>query len=469
MRRERLWYALACTGAAALVAAWCWHMVLCLWYPYPLGYGEGVTAFWLQAPAWYPAPASGQWLHNPYPPLGYVLASGLSWLGGHPFLALRVLSVLAALACAALVVRYTWRRCGRWGALIAVALVLGSPLWWHYGVYARVDALGVALSLSTLLLITQARRPWHWVLAGLCAAAAVLVKPVFVAAACTLMWTAWRRGTWRLVFPALLGLPILAFVVGILFSAEGTAWWQHLVVLNRLDWQLGQLVDLLATGLARHALLAAVVVGFLAQQRRHDPWWLYAWLVVVVLILTGGKPGSDGNYLLEAMTLAVFVAVRVAQANPGLRPLLVSAALVQLAMFAPVSEQAVFTASYGQEVVGGGAALTPGADDREVGTILSKELASSPGPVLSDDLGYLLCAGHSPVFQPYQFGQLHRLDRWDDAPLVEQVSNKHFSLVLVRRDDSYLTPSVLAAVQEHYVLRREVGPWLVYATEFSLR
>jgi len=78
------------------------HHVVTLGFEHPVAYGEGVTALWTTTDAQrYPTiEGTAAAVHNPYPPLGYLLAEPITAMTGDPFLGLRLLAVLGMAASA---------------------------------------------------------------------------------------------------------------------------------------------------------------------------------------------------------------------------------------------------------------------------------------------------------------------------------------------------------------------------------
>jgi len=94
------------------------------------------------------------------------------------------------------------------------------------------------------------------------------------------------------------------------------------------------------------------------------------------------------------------------------------------------------------------------------------EIRAVSGPVLSDDTGYLLCAGRPLMLQPYQFRQLARLGMWSDEPVVQAIRNKDFSLIVVATDpvvgdSDFFTDRMLEAMAENYREKQIAGRYFV--------
>ncbi len=476
-----------------LLAAFIRHVVVTLPFPYPVEYGEGVVLNWLlrlrEGLALYPPMAAEDmpWLHNPYGPLWFSLAAPFAGWGEGVFTAARTISLLGLIVSLAFIYRLCRRDLRPVGAACAVALFCASPLVWRYALMARVDMAAIAASLAALALMEKGRPdrlkgpgaggcetsvsfPWHWFFAGLAASAAVLIKPIFAAAALTGL-VAGRR-EWRskgLAFGLGLLLPALAITLWLWARGERGII-GHFGEMNRVGTSWRSMAVIALAGAGRHPfVLLALVLGLQSGDRTSPRWW-FALILSVTLLLGGMKTGADSHYFLGPLTAGVLMTAPFsARVISGGRVNIVLWCLVaQFALYLPVAPQPVFTATYGQEVPAGHSALTPGASDRRIGHLMVAEIRSTTGPVLADDPGYLLAAGRDIPVQPFQYGRLVRAGRMSDAALQRRIGQGYFALIILRDqqpggpEGSDFPPDVVAAVEEHYQLHREVGPYLLY-------
>jgi hypothetical protein len=152
-----------------------WHVAQRLFHPYELEWMEGAmvdhaarvgAGLDLYVP---PAPEHVQFL---YTPLFFYLGAALAVLCGDGFLPLRLVSLLATLACAFLVHDWLRRECGaRVVGLVAAGLFLGGYGYLHtWYDLARNDTLSLAGLLATAMLLRfggvraarrQRRRSWR--------------------------------------------------------------------------------------------------------------------------------------------------------------------------------------------------------------------------------------------------------------------------------------------------------------------
>jgi hypothetical protein len=152
-----------------------------LGYPFELEWMEGGTLDHLRRVL------SGQPLYVPptlgfvpflYTPAYYYLAVPLAWIFGCGFLPLRLLSLLASVGLMLLVFALVRRLTGRTGPGILSACLYAASFHVLDGWYdlARVDSLSLFWLFGTLYLLRFGRSWRGQVIAGLCAALAVLTK-----------------------------------------------------------------------------------------------------------------------------------------------------------------------------------------------------------------------------------------------------------------------------------------------------
>lgn len=462
-RRPLLWLVLVLLVALGLLALR--HHVVALTFPYPIAYGEGVIAQWLVDPGpLYPAdPDLAR--HNPYAPAGYLLAGVIHALVGDPFVALRALALLGLVGIA---IGLAIGPCaGRpWFERVAlVGVVVLAPIAWRYGSLGRFDTAAAACSLLAVCCAARGGR-WRWVVLGAClGGAAAAIKPSYLAGLVAVVACA---GSWRRGLVAVALGTVIAVVGPVIAAASGEAVGLHLVARQGIGWDPLQTLRLWLRFAGEQPILLAVLAWFLVARRdRRDPWWCFC-AAALVLQLASLKTGADRNYQLELLVAAGVAAARLrAGADVGQLALPLRLTLLQLLLYLPIEPAPVFTATYGQEVSALQSAITPGDADREIGAVIADEIEAAEGPILCEDIGYLVRAARPVIWQPYQFEQLRRRGAWSDEPLLEGVAAKRYGLIVVRRDDSWFSPELRQAVADTYALRRQVGPYLLFAPDFS--
>ena len=460
-------------------------------HPYPVEYGEGVNLNWIiraqtDAPLYPPVtPASEAQRHNPYPPLYPFIAALLNRNTdpAHPFRAARSLSLAATLIAAATLFSLIRKRTAASTAACAVVLFLLSPMMMRFGSMARVDPLGLACALLCVWMLDRENTPRQFFLAACLAAAAVLVKPTFIAAPLYVLYrlcqsrsqradTAWPAALICTLAGAL--LPVLLVSIR-LFSRETPHLLLHLWTLQGLPADPAAALSWLAAFSATHApvlvpaiLWAALPVPGGGNNAGPDPLRTYARLTLLAPCLTAWVSGSQENYLMEIWAIACVGAPCFLHNR---KPFPIAGVFLQLLLFLPVAPAPVFTRTYGQELPSGGrSAWTPTRADAETGYLLQQEILSLSGeaaPMLSSDPGHLLAAGRDIVYQPYQFERLAQAGAWDPEPLHTAIAESHFSLILLKglaetASDPIFSLETQSLIHTHYELHRVLGPWHLY-------
>ncbi len=301
MRAARVpWYvltALALALAAVALARW-WTALSA---DVPALYGEGAVVHAGQLVARgldpYGPPSPGTFVAANYPPLAYAVVAVLSPLG--VFTPYRVVSVLAALAIAALV---AWR--ARRAPLVAAALALAFlglfplAIW---GPAVKPDLLAVAL---TAFAVVRAGPSWRDAsLAGALGALAIAAKPTAaVPLAFVVAYLVWRerRSGIRVLVALAVALAAAAAVSLTRFSASGL--YLHLVDWNALPYSVAQTGLLVLAG-------ALTVATFAVIAARRASGRMRAYVAgAAVVVLLGGREGATVNYLLD-LAAASFVAL----------------------------------------------------------------------------------------------------------------------------------------------------------------
>jgi 4-amino-4-deoxy-L-arabinose transferase-like glycosyltransferase len=267
--------------AAAAVAVFAFLAVRRAVYPYQIEWLEGGAVEHvrriLQGRSMYPAPGI-DFVPYPYPPLYFLLSSGVALVTGVGYLPLRIVSIAASLASMGLLYAIVRREGGaRWCGLVAAGLfAAGFRVTGGFYDVARVDALLVALLLASLYAAGRARRPGGFAVAGLLLALAALTKQsaliagVPVAAVLLL-----RDRRHSLAFVA--GMLVPVGVVSLVLQAASSGWYGRTVVGvvagHGVDptWWTG----FWSHDLAPHLLPAAVLAALALWWRPAERWHVY--------------------------------------------------------------------------------------------------------------------------------------------------------------------------------------------------
>jgi len=449
------------------------HVALTAVFPYPVSYDESVAAMWakrsLEGETLYPqVKENPPYLHNPYTPL-YARVTGMVMeKSDNIFLSGRLLSLMSALACAALIFRIAGQCSNHGIGLAAGALFLFSPIASRYAFMVRPDMLGLVYSLAGVCLISVSGTIPSAIMAGVLSASALLTKQSFLAGPLAIiLWSVLSKK--RICAIYLITLIVCFFGGMILFAEEGLSEIvKHLIAMNLLSFDFSNFFAVISGAFNSHIFLLIVAVIFVVIGRKEkNPLWYYM-ITSFLMAISSGKTGAEENHLLETIALMCMSFGYVAGQNEIKRDGFMSWLLTaQLLLFFPVPAQSVFTRTYGQEIVGRTDSITPTEGDREASSLLIAEILSVPDPILCEDPGYLVVADKKVVLQPYQFAQLGRMGKWDDSLIVEMVKSREFGMIVLKSNPAsgksvFFSDEILRAVSEYYTLRRHIGQFYVF-------
>jgi len=490
---------------ACLLAVHAWRLVR---FPYQANYGEGAILNQahrlLAGLSLYHNDRSPPYIVANYPPIYPAAVALLEKLGfGAGFAGGRMLSacaVVAAALLAGLAVRATLTGgagpTGRaavpgtadagavapWAAAAFTAgLMLAQSYIWHWGALERVDSLALAWQMAGLYAVARrpaaAGRAWPWFLL------AALTRQSSVEGLAAAVWYLWRRepGAAR---PLLLRWALaLALTVAALTAATRGQFLVHVVLDNVNRWSLPQFSVLASMWVfvgGGLPLLALAAVGWRAGRGIPEAalWRGFA-VCALAAALTAGKVGSAINYFFPSIAAASALAGIGAAAlrrrtvgaallclyAVGIPPLADAATTVGSVVRALTAYRDLGTPTY--------ASLTPavtanGQDPAQARLVAL--LRRTPGPVLSENMGALVLAGHAVYLQPFVVTQLDAEGRWSDAPVVALAERRAFTLVVLqfpleqpaRWDTQRWAPNLLRALSAGYVRDAHIGRYYVY-------
>ena len=363
-------------------------------YPFDLEWMEGAMVDhvrFLLAHGNIYTPPSIEFVPYLYNPLYYVVAASLSWITGVDYFTLRLVSILASLACFALIYRLVSRetrdpQMGLVSSGLFAATYALSGGWFDI---ARVDSLSLALGLAAIYgvrfaagrreLVTAAAFVWLAFEAKQSAVGLLLPLALYL-----FLFQGWRRGLWFLIPGVLL---VGGSVVTLNLISHGWYGFYTLLLPSRLAnyygrylWRseiFGNLPVALALGFtffaarrspsglrvkAFHGLVALSLLVVAARVRAHAGSWLndnmpaHAALAILGGLGAGALLSSTGG-ALRARRLAALT-------------------------YAALLFQFLFLAYDPRQWV-------PTQADRSEGERLVEMLRATPGPVLLTHRGFL--------------------------------------------------------------------------------
>jgi len=488
-----------CTGIGiAVVLLWTEHTAGYLSFRYPLDDGEGFVlnqavriASGVQL---YPPINTEPYIVTNYPPLFQAALSIFTDSRNPSFFAGRFISVVSSIVlalAAAGCVRAATRNA--WAGLIAGVLVIASPVVYFWGALLRVDVFASMLGLVALWIAMSAKGTRIlWSLPFAVGAIMTRQSSVEAAVAIVLALIFYRnareeeqRESVRIGVIYILAwvAAVLAILIFLQVSTDGE-FWRHIVSYTRTRFYPRRILSAMAWILPTHALMILLALLALPSALKKPERRMMGifFILSFCTAMLSGKVGSDLNYFINFVVASacltgffasdLFAAARNSKPAPKwLIPLafLIPAALVQSGLME------------GQRSY----SFTPIEEDRLNGARIVEILSSVNGPILSEDEGFCLLAGHEVFFNPFIMSEMAREGIWDQEPFVESIENKSFDLIMLRfdvndpmNDDrpgvgthagwNRFTEAMEVAIAENYEIDFDISPiymrrlWFIY-------
>jgi hypothetical protein len=435
-------------------------------FPFDLDQGEGYDAWsaWLiNLGQWpYTSNVDFPYYSSNYPPLwSYIVSIPMAWFG--PGLAAaRTVSTVAAVAAAGVLGIAAQRLSGRpLAGALAAGFFLASPYVFHTTPLARVNSLALLAAVVGLALFERPTRR-SVILGSLALLAALFTKPTAVdAVVAGVLSVVIRQPRLGVLAGGLIGGAGLAGLA-LLMVLTGGAFWLNVVVGNANPFDMSQLLGYMANFSVLHCVLLAMAAAeciWMLRRRQWSPWAFYA-LTAGAATLGVAKWGAGESYFLGAIAAAsVLSAVwvgRFLDSAPGapLRLGLGAALFIQAVLLshAGLSSALPWLPDRGPQQAFLGRA--PTLEDQHAGQLISAQIRTAHGPVLSEDPSFAVAAGQPLIGNATQLRNLYLAGRWDPTPLVTDLRAHKYAIVIL---DAELYPEpVLSAIGQSYFLDSSV-------------
>jgi hypothetical protein len=399
-----------------------------------------------------------------YPPLYYwIVALPMKWTG-LSFLPAKLVSFLSALAIGWALASAAGA-CGksRRAAVFAAFALFLIPAFLYNSVRAHVQMMAVALSVWSFVLLLRNRKPGTLVISGLLAVLAMYTKQTMVAvplAAAT--WLALRDRRRLATYVAVCAVAGLAPLFWLQKATNGL-FLLDTVRLAKLTY-VPQNIPLI---FIHHAgpIFLFIGLALAASWRRFrrgawDPLDCYLTWVLVVTVVSLGRPGAHGQYVLELLvvTMLYLVCLFDFRAMSGRAPL-VSLQILFLFLYAPLF---VFVEE----------GMWDMAANRAAPKVYST-IKTGSGPILSQQGSFALFGRGEIYLQLFHFSRLWRAGLWDPSPLLREIENKKFSWFISEfpieeepkseSDYERFAPELLRTLRGNYRRVQTEYPYYLYA------
>lgn len=470
-------------------------------FPYDYDQGEGFevqdTVYFSRGELPYRDTELYPFYASNYPPLFHLMAAPFVWIFGPAHWYGRMLgfagSIVSAAAIAFAVYQHGSRQ--RWIAALSGMAFLSSNFVYHIGPLFRQHTMMVTFETVAIVMLAAAfpRRDRRGIAIALllliCAGYTKQLAAITALAAIVWMFLRQpRRGVvWSLMFTLVGGAVFLG-----LNLASGGHWWTQAIIANVNQFLPDQALALFVLWFKLHGFLLVPAVVLLIYETYFDRLSLFSvWFLASALLggFASGTWGAGDSYFVTSIAASCILSgiffSRLLSNRFSLRgpwralpisnvngvtliviPLLyLGYARATLKMptdgaFAPLAsllgvEGNVRDNFYDSAdfLVGGyariGYMLT--AEDRAAGDQIADLIRRSEKPVLSEEAGFSLAAGHDVITNPTQLRNLDLAGLFQGEQLLAMIEAQEFGLVVLRA--LFYPPSVLQAIDRQYVHR----------------
>ncbi len=480
------------------------HSLEVITWPYQIDYDEGLnlSAGWnlAQGRNIYANSVPERFIAAPYPPLYFVLnALGIKIWGIQLGFG-RLISFGAALAIGLLIGGCIWLAARR--AQVARqnaigAAIIAGLLWFSvtpvyiWGTFYKQDLLAIAIALFSITLV------FYWQDSKYLLWAAPMMALAFFAKQNELLATGvgcgyilvrdWRCG-WKLTLATLLWI---AFPFGALNLLTKGGYYNHTIGYQLVPWSLDDLLQRGGRTLSDHWILILLGAIYLV--------WQFSQLVQVMRLVQKGERGRAFHRVIKDWLFPLYLAaggfslftLGAYQGNYNLTldffpPLLIVggiglAHLAQISRLASPSNSKLLVSGLGIVVVAliSWYALTrpnpatyfswdkmPSQTRRDMLQDTQRQIAATPGDLLTDDVFLALSAGRAvPYDNLYHMRVESQTGKWDDRRFLQDLRDRRFGLVILERNIKRWSDKSWQVLLENYDVPR---PAIDYPGRFDL-
>jgi Dolichyl-phosphate-mannose-protein mannosyltransferase len=409
------------------------------------------------------------YLTQSYGPLFYGIAAASAWASrlnmDMTVLVVRLISYVCYLLCGVMVFAICKRTRGStFMSLLAALMALGQHDFFGWNVTVRPDTIMILATLVSLFFALGAdERGWRsYALAGILAGLAFLTKQTGIAVAIGVLGVLVLRKEFRksAVFAAGAAAPVLFVFLGLIWRKE--VFLEQFTSVGKAYWSLAEGARFVWKALPDLTYIVPLFLGFVGFMRAvklNKQWQLIAAFALVggILGLAGlPQPGSNVHYFLPGLVGSALLLPLAYEFlwERGRRMLFI-------AMLVPAL---TFATWQGIERTRGYYAFFKAPDNLSYAPLRQYRIIS--------DIPFLALKGHDPdLLDAFAIHSLELMGRWDSGPVVEQVRQGKYDLVILRRLRAHVVfsprvevyksvanwrgvseygPAVLSALNENY-------------------
>jgi hypothetical protein len=399
-----------------------------------------------------------------YSPLYYALAAFLMKFTGLSFLPAKLISFLSALSIGWAMVRLNreWNKTAQGGVWAAFFLFL-IPAFLYNSARSHVQMMAVALCVWSLVFFLRNRWTETVIISPLLAVLAVYTKQSQLALPLAMaIYLALRNRRWFLPYVV---TGTVAGLIPLLYlqKATGGNFLFNTIQLARLAYSVGE-IPLIFFHYAGPIFLFIGLALVTSWRRFRDGSWepidLYLGCVFVLTLVSLGRLGAHGQYVLELLVVTLLYLLR----TTGLplvrgRDVMVSLQILFLLIYTPLF---IFLEEGPWDLAGNQAAKK-----------IYPLLKADSGPILSQQGSFALFSRGEIFIQLFHFSALSRAGFWNQDVLLKEIGDHTFSWVITEfpieepatenaPDKERFTPEMLEALRKNYQRREAFYPYYLY-------
>jgi hypothetical protein len=398
-----------------------------------------------------------------YPPLYYALTALLLKFTGLNFLPAKLISFLSTLSIGWAIMRLNrqWNKTPQ-GGIWAIFFLFLIPAFLYNAARSHAQMMAVALSIWSLVFFLRNRWAETVIVSPLLAVLAVYTKQTQIALPLAMVaYLALRNKRWLLMYVT---TGVAAGLIPLLWLQRitGGNFLLDTIQLARLPYDVLQILPVFLHQAGPIILFIGLAL-YISWQRFRQGCWdamdLYLSCLIVTAMVSLGRAGAHGQYVLELLVVTMLYLLRTG-GLPFLRgrDTLVSIQIIFLLIYTPLF---IFLEE----------GLWDMASNRAAKKIYPL-IKTDRGPILSQQGSFALFSRGEIYIQLFHFSSLSRVGLWDQDLLLREIDKHTFSWVITEfpieepitnaNDSERFTPEMQAALRKNYRLRESFYPYYLY-------
>jgi len=461
-------------AAMPSVVALVFYLTAAFTTPFEVNYGEGTTLYLsTHLGQFYQPLQEPPFILSIYPPIYATVTAGVTQLLDDPFFAGRLVSLLAAGISTFFLITSIRNIRGDCNTVLPIVLglafLLSPVVGFKYGIFARVDMLGVAFGSAAIAFYLRLEGQKQLLTVSILLVAMLFTKQSLIALPIAIAVTEFinHRYIRSVKFGILTGIIGLSILGVLVVLSDGVAW-THLVEYNQsVSFSIYHSLTRLAKFVAVVSpLLGALTLAGISNRSKISPQsfpFVYVTVAFILTVFYLTRSGTSLNHALELLlALHLFAGLIVPKVGK-------------------VSLSSQFTAGQILTVFLSAQLLLPSVAAATVlapvqaptgASAVASNVSEINGPVLSEDVGLTVHSDRAITNDPLLLNQLAEQGTWNGSLLTERLRRGNISCIVLKRtlaeaEDSYWTEDTIIAIRRNYQQSTQIGEYHIYGQNNS--